>query len=343
MATSSLQDRLLYPSIPVAFVDDTLLAARYRGLDVESLLVANGLSGNRLQLPGARVSIEQYSRVLRDLRRLTNDAFMGFLSRPVPPESFRVFAYSVVGCRTLQELVDQANAFYRLLSDDFSWRLEDAHESLRLVVNLEPTLPVDYRFIIQSLMLMSIRQFGWLLGEDVEPISVGFTFTARETDESLAYLFGNGIGFGADCNYIDIDRSYGKAALSSNRDQVASMLKSTRHLFLVSRHRNPLSQEIRRRLLLNKSEAWLEVGQVAAQLGMDKHQLWRKLKKEGTNFLDIRDQVKRDWALLLLEEPANTVEQVADILRYSDVSAFRKAFRKWTGVQPMQYREKLVS
>ncbi len=343
MTSSSLQDRLLYPSIPVAFVDDTLLAARYRGLDVESLLVANGLSTSRLQVPGARVSIEQYSRVLRDLRRLSDDAFMGFLSRPLPPDSFRVFAYSVVGCRNLQEFVDQANAFYGLLSDDFSWQLEDEHNSLRLVVKLQPALPVDYRFIIQSLMLMSIRQFGWLLGEDVEPISLGFTFTARETDENLAYLFGKRIEFGADSNYIDIDRSYGKATLSSNRDQVASMLKSTRHLFLVSRHKYRLSQEIRRRLLLTKSEAWLEVGQVAAQLGIDKHQLWRKLKKEGTNFLDIRNQVKRDWALQLLEEPANTVEQVADILRYGDVSAFRKAFKKWTGVQPMQYREKLFS
>ncbi len=71
--------------------------------------------------------------------------------------------------------------------------------------------------------------------------------------------------------------------------------------------------------------------------------LWRKLKKEDTSFLDIRDQIKRDWALLLLEEPTYTVEQVADTLRYSDVSAFRKAFKKWTGLQPARYRAELTN
>ncbi len=339
--TSSLQNRLLYPSIPIGFVDDVLHAARYRGLDVERLLRASGLSGHQLELPGLRVSIEQYSRVLRHLRNQTGDAFMGFLSRPVPPRAFNVFAYSVVGCRNLEELVDHANAFYALFTRDFYWTLEQQRSDIRLAVHVEPVLPVDYRFIIVSLLLMSIREFGWLLGEDVEPRSTSFSFPAKDSDQSLGYLFGRNIEFGSDSNAVRIDRSYATAALSSNRDLVTSMLKSTRHLFLVSRHRNPLSQEVRRRLLLSKSEAWLEVDEVAGQLGLDKHQLWRKLKKEGTSFLDIRDQIKRDWALLLLEDSANTVEQVADTLRYGDVSAFRKAFKKWTGLQPVQYRAEL--
>ena len=80
---------------------------------------------------------------------------------------------------------------------------------------------------------------------------------------------------------------------------------------------------------------------MAGLLNMNPNQLWRKLKKEGSSFLDIRDQIKRDWALVLLEDPENTVEMVADLLRYSDVSAFRKAFKKWTGMQPVQYRSKL--
>ena len=43
--------------------------------------------------------------------------------------------------------------------------------------------------------------------------------------------------------------------------------------------------------------------------------LWRKFKKEGTGFLDIRDPIKRDWALLLLEEPRYTVEQAQFAVR----------------------------
>jgi hypothetical protein len=105
----SLQEKLLYPSIPIGFLNDVLQAARHRGVDLEALLRDNGLSTNRLQLSGTRIFIDQYSRVLRQLRHQTDDAFTGFLSRTVPIRAFSVFSYSVVGCRNLQELFDQAN------------------------------------------------------------------------------------------------------------------------------------------------------------------------------------------------------------------------------------------
>ncbi len=228
------QDRLLYPSIPVGFLDDVLQAARYRGLDIEALLRDSGLSTHRLQLSGTRISIDQYSRVLVQLRRQTDDAFMGFLSKPVPPGAFNVFSYSVVGCRNLREVFDQANAFYALFSGDFHWRLEEERGDILLFVEVEPVLPVDYRFIIQSLLLMSIRLFGWLLGEDVDAKSVSFSFARNATDESLTYLFGPCIDYDRDADFVRIDGRYADARLSCTRDQIALMLMSTRNLFLVS-------------------------------------------------------------------------------------------------------------
>ncbi|MEM1111028.1 MAG: AraC family transcriptional regulator ligand-binding domain-containing protein [Pseudomonadota bacterium] len=336
------EDRLLHPSIPVGFVEDVLLAARWRGVDVESVLAASGLSARRLKVSGARVSIDQYSRVVTQLRREMGDAFVGFLSQPVPGDAFRVFSYSLVGCEHLSDVVDQANDFYALLSEDFRWQLDKQGDELLLRIHVNRVLPVDYRFILQSLLLMSMRLFGWLLGEDIRALSVNFSFSRDITHENLRYLFGSHLEYEADGDFICIDGGYGRARLSCTRRQVDHMLRSMRHLFFVSRHGRPLSQEIRRRLLLSRDVRWLEIGEVAQQLQLDKHQLWRKLGKEGTSFLSIRDQLKRDWALALLEDADLTVEAVAETLHYADVSAFRKAFRKWTGEQPGRYREALA-
>lgn len=135
-----------------------------------------------------------------------------------------MFAYSVAGCRNLEELVDHANAFYSLFTSDFYWTLERQRNDIRLAVHVEPVLPVDYRFIIVGLLLMSIREFGWLLGEDVQPKSTSFSFHAKDSDQNLGYLFGSNIEFGSDSNAVRIDRSYGTAALSSNRDLVTSIV-----------------------------------------------------------------------------------------------------------------------
>ncbi|MEM9305525.1 MAG: AraC family transcriptional regulator ligand-binding domain-containing protein [Pseudomonadota bacterium] len=337
----TLTDRLLLPTIPAAFLGDVLHAADFRGLDVDGLLEANDLSRARLSLPGLRVSVDRYSQVLRQLGQVTDDAFFGFLSRPVPLNALEVCCYGMVGCRNLDELIGHVNDFYGLFSDDFYWTLERHAGNVLITAHVHPVLPVDYRFVIQSLLLMSIRLFGWLLGEDAAIKGVRFSFAKNATDDSLSYLFGNRIDFGCEANTVRLDGAYAKATLSCTRDQIALLLKSKRHLFLLNRHKNSLAEQVRCLLLLGKNQTWLDAVAVSKQLKLTPNQLWRKLKREGTSFLEIRDAVKRDWALALLEDPANTVEMVSDRLRYCDVSAFRKAFRKWTGMQPVRYRRTL--
>lgn len=341
-AIETLQDKLLHPSIPIGFVADVLHGPRFRGVDVGAVLQDNGLSEAGLDVPGIRISIDQYSRILRQLGALMDDAFFGYLSEPVPLRALDVFCYGMVGCRKLDEFVRHANDFYGLFSDDFRWVLERPGSDILLTVEVRQVLPVDYRFIIQSLLLMSSRLFGWLLGEDPVAKSVGFSFEKNTSDESLAYLFGKQIDYGCEANTFRMSAAYDNSPLSCTRDQVSLMLREKRHLFLLSRNHDPLSQEVRRLLLGSKGDHWLEVEAVAGLLNMNPNQLWRRLKKEGSSFLEIRDQIKRDWAVVLLEDPANTVERVADQLRYSDVSAFRKAFRKWTGMQPVEYRDSLA-
>ncbi|BFM17085.1 AraC family transcriptional regulator [Maricurvus nonylphenolicus] len=334
----TLRDKLLYPTIPVGFLDDVFQAAYARDLDVEAILAANGLSLAVLKEPGLRVSVDKYAEVLRQLGNQTQDAFLGFFSKPVPLKAYNVFCYSLVGCRTLEELIQQANDFYALFTDEFYWQYRQEKSEIIIQVHITPVLDVDYRFIVHSLQLMCIRLFAWILGETVELNSVDFTFSKNATDENLTYLLGDHINYDCDENLIRINSRFGKARLSCTRDQIEPVLHNSRRLFLVTHNRHPVSQQVRRLLLANKYEEWLGGDEVAEQLGITPNLLWRKLKKEGNSFLDIRDDIKRDWALVLLEDPANTVEMVADQLRYSDVSAFRKAFKKWTGLQPVQYR-----
>ena len=135
-----------------------------------------------------------------------------------------------------------------MFSDDFHWTLNRSGSSAILGVDVKPVLPVDYRFIIQSLLLMTIRLYGWLLGEDPLVKSVSFSFARNATDESLAYLFGNRIDYECEGNAFRLDGADADARLSCSRDQIALMLKDKRHLFLLSRRKNPLSQEVRRLL-----------------------------------------------------------------------------------------------
>jgi AraC-like DNA-binding protein len=79
---------------------------------------------------------------------------------------------------------------------------------------------------------------------------------------------------------------------------------------------------------------------LAKSLRMSPRTLKRRLADEGTTFSAIRDDVRRQRALLLLDNRGLAIGEIATLLGYSELPNFTRAFRKWTGITPLAYRER---
>lgn len=79
---------------------------------------------------------------------------------------------------------------------------------------------------------------------------------------------------------------------------------------------------------------------IARELRMSPRTLKRKLAEHGTTFSAIRDDMRRQRALLLLDNRTLSIGEIATRLGYSELPNFTRAFRKWTGVTPLAYRER---
>ncbi|CAI8248416.1 MAG: HTH-type transcriptional regulator VirS [Marinobacterium sp. xm-d-530] len=77
---------------------------------------------------------------------------------------------------------------------------------------------------------------------------------------------------------------------------------------------------------------------VANKLNITTRTLRRKLADEGTRFQDIKDSVRRDHAIHLLNQSALSIQSIASQLGYSETAAFIRAFTKWTGQTPKVFR-----
>jgi AraC-like DNA-binding protein len=66
----------------------------------------------------------------------------------------------------------------------------------------------------------------------------------------------------------------------------------------------------------------------------------RRLKQEGTSHSTLLDSLRREHAERYLRKPSLGVAETAFLLGFSDASAFIKAFRRWFGMAPLEFRRR---
>jgi AraC-like DNA-binding protein len=77
---------------------------------------------------------------------------------------------------------------------------------------------------------------------------------------------------------------------------------------------------------------------VATSFAMQRRTLSRRLKAEGTTYEALLDQVRYEVARQLLSQTNTSIGTIADTLGYADASPFIRAFRRWSGTTPAQWR-----
>jgi AraC-like DNA-binding protein len=82
------------------------------------------------------------------------------------------------------------------------------------------------------------------------------------------------------------------------------------------------------------------IAKVAARLGMSRAGLYRRLAAAGSDFSVLTQGVRQELALMYAAEPHIPFTEIAELLGYSELSAFSRAFRRWTSLSPAAYRRK---
>jgi AraC-like DNA-binding protein len=77
---------------------------------------------------------------------------------------------------------------------------------------------------------------------------------------------------------------------------------------------------------------------VARTLGLSARTLHRRLADAGTSFVDLLDETRRELATGYIQRTDYAVGEVAYLLGFAETSSFNRAFRRWTGKSPSEFR-----
>jgi AraC-like DNA-binding protein len=83
------------------------------------------------------------------------------------------------------------------------------------------------------------------------------------------------------------------------------------------------------------------IARVAKKMTMNSRTLQRQMKRHSVRFKSFVDDIRRHFALNYLKDGKHTFTEIAFLLGYSEVSAFNRSFKRWTGQTPSVYRRRL--
>jgi AraC-like DNA-binding protein len=327
-------------TIAICFVAAALQSVLDRDLDADELLAKVGLSSGLLQVPQARVSAKHYGALWRAVAAALDDEFFGQDSRRMKVGSFAMLCHAVLGCKTLRQALDRSLRFFALILDDISGSAERNAKEARIVLHETPGVPP--RIFAHELMLMLLYGLScWLVGRRIPILRTEFSYGEPAHSAEYRLMYCADLRFNRPNTSLSFDAVYLDLPVVQNERTAKEFLRTApENILLKYKNGSSLSARVRRRLRQFLPGAVPDFEELAQQMSMTPATMRRRLHEEGESYQSIKDKLRRDLAISYLSHSRRSVMDIALELGFSERSAFHRAFRKWTGASPGEFRRK---
>jgi AraC-like DNA-binding protein len=342
IATLAKSDARSEPgTVAICFVASALQSVRDRRLDADALLRQVGLSPALLQSPQARISAKHYGALWRLVAQTLDDEFFGQDTRRMKAGSFAMMCHALLGCKTLSHALERSLRFYALILDDISGSLERRGAEARLELHDRSAAP-RREFAHEVLLMLLHGVCCWLVGRRIPIQRAQFAYPEPPYGAEYRTMYSSNLEFRAPRTAIVFDASYLDLPIVQNERTVKEFLRIAPENILVKyKNGSSLGARIRRRLRQSLPGELPEFEALAGEMNMTPATLRRRLHEDGTSFQAIKDQLRRDLAISHLSHSKRSTMDIGLELGFSERSAFHRAFKKWTGASPGEFRRRL--
>ncbi|WP_309887707.1 AraC family transcriptional regulator [Archangium sp.] len=317
-------------------------SAAARGLDPERLWALLGAQPSAVEDPDATVDLERVYDVWEAFYEQVKDPGLAIevtRSGRRPPNDILLF--SVMTSPTFGAALDTAVRFLRMRATSFQWeRVSDEDGGAWLVQHRPGEDRIGRRLAIEATQAEFVAISRGFSGMDWTPTEVRFEHPPLGPSRAHQEFFRGPVKFGEARNAVGMEGRLlarampkGDVALSAYfQQQVEGVLRKRGEA-----EPEELSEAVRR-LVMRDAREVPSLEEAARQLSMSGRTLRRRLEAEGTRYQELVDEVRAAISKRHLGLRGLAVGEVAYLVGFSEPSAFHRAFKRWTGMTPQEFR-----
>lgn len=308
--------------------------AKQRQIHPDKLLKGSRLFSQELEKTELHVDYSQMMRVISNLRKLSPLQDVSFMvGKRLFPNYIGALASPLLNCRNATDLLRLAFKYQQHLFPTVVGKVKRHQGRIYLLPQLTMQLSGDEegRFLFEVWLGMLVSVIKWRFGY-LPKLTFEFDFPAPEYAEQYYANLGGEIHFDRPLTLVAFSQHHLSTPFTqSNVNIMRQQLKG-------------MSNISRKSLLVMLMEG-VETGKIHTQdeacqlLELSPATLKRKLKQFDCSFQAIMDEIKRQQAVFDIVVVGCNNEEVAAHTDYNDLTNFRRAFKRWTGMTPSKLRQ----
>ena len=324
-----------------AWVLAIVTALKASGAESETLLRSIGMDPSKIGDLQHRYSQEQVTSLWIAAVEATGDENFGLkVAQHIRPSTFHVVGYAMACSGTLKRAAERFAHSARLISDSAVVDFTSVSDNYLLTVDLNTGGRQPIYQTIDTILSGFLLLCEWILSDDIRPIEVTFRHAAPGRVDDYFAIFDCPIRFGASSNSILFRAEDLERVVPAANEELAMMLDEMTSQYLALRFDNRFSRKVRDALLAQIPEGEPRKSETARLLGMTERTLLRRLRDENTTFQELLDRLREELAFTRLKNSEMTIDEIGASLGFSSSSTFSRAFTRWTGIRPSEWRDR---
>jgi AraC-like DNA-binding protein len=247
--------------------------------------------------------------------------------------SFGVVGFLVRASTTVGEALARAQQFHRLVKDRGRLELVATPAGATVIDAPEADRALWPRAIAELSIANYVHLARTWTGTRIVPREVRFQHARPRNTRELERFFGCKLRFDQRDNALVLSRDVLALPLSTSEPELGAYLESAAASRLAQLPAPSLVDEVRAAIGDELRAGDVDIERVARRVGLTPRSLQRRLRDDGTSYRELIDTVRHQRAIDLMQRGV-PIGDVAEHLGFSEARAFRRAFRRWTGLLP---------
>lgn len=340
---SEIENFYAKDTIHITFLKEALQAYADKGIKSDWILREAGINPNLLHQQNSRVSALSYGKFWRLSAEMFDDEFFGMDSHRMKQGSIHYLIMSALSADSLGAAIEKMLSFMHLLLDDFNGflKLDNKQAYIILEANSNKNLRA-FSFATYFLLIHGIA--CWLVGRRIPIKLANFVNLKPEFCPEWEIFFSPSLKFAEhSISSISFDKDFLKLPIVRNSFEANKFVQvAPINLLVKYRDYSGWNYKVRHFLQDIEPAKYPDLNSLAKNLNLSSATLHRRLKEEGASYQMILDELRFDLASKILTNPDSSIENLAYELGYSERMAFERAFKKWSGMSPAEYRKMLL-